>query len=129
MISYVQLQIKDSVAVTIDGKNYTLPVITGFQVAFINPNMYRRFECPYVKAVVKEDPVGDFADQDLVVGVNNIIRMEAMQPTQGDKDPTDIVYITEEQLRAFAEMLGPAQDSIEDLPTNEDPTWTDSTPS
>ena len=125
MIPYVQLLIKDSIPATVDGKQYMLPVISGFQVSFINPNMYRRFECPYVDAIVKEDKNGDFAEQDLVVGVNRIVRLEAVQPSQNDKDPTDVVYITEEQLKALVEILGPPQDNQED---HEDPTRADSTP-
>lgn len=127
MIPYVQLLIKDSIPATVDGKQYMLPVISGFQVSFINPNMYRRFECPYVDAIVKDDAHGDFAEQDLVVGVNRIIRLEAVQPSQNDKDPTDVVYITEEQLKALVEILGPPQDTQLDDEA-EDPTWSDSTP-
>lgn len=125
MLPYVDIALGDYVKVTKtigagDMKTQQIEtqmrVVKAINVCFVNPQMYRRFITEKIKVWVSptlsKELLSELAEQGLVPEINEIIALTAVQPPWQEKfEPTDVVYMTTEQLYALVEMLNPSFDN------------------
>ncbi len=117
MLPYIHLLLADQASVKLpSGAMSMFPIVRDTAVNFVNPQMYRRWVSTKVPVWVIDNPSEAILNQGLIPGINEIIRLDCIQPPTQDKfEPTDTLYMSMEQLAAFAEQLGgsPYEEELE----------------
>jgi hypothetical protein len=128
MLPYVDISLGNTIAVTRTvgaGDNQVkkiesnMRIVKAVNVCFINPQMYRRFVSEKINVWVPENlslaTVKEFEEQGLRQGINEIISLTAIQPPWQEKfEPSDVIYMTTEQLFSLVELLNPTGEQLTD---------------
>jgi hypothetical protein len=128
MLPYVDISLGNTIAVTrtvgagdnqIKKIESNMRIVKAVNVCFINPQMYRRFVSEKINVWVPENlslaTVKEFEEQGLRQGINEIISLTAIQPPWQEKfEPSDVIYMTTEQLFSLVELLNPTGEQLTD---------------
>lgn len=128
MLPYVDISLGNTITVTRTvgaGNNQVkkieseMRIVKAVNVCFINPQMYRRFVSEKINVWVPENlsqaTAKEFEEQGLRQGINEIIALTAIQPPWQEKfEPSDVIYMTTEQLFSLVELLNPTGEQLTD---------------